>query len=378
MASISVTDYDFEEQRYSRTLPNRVIEAFQPVAFAKVGYPVRISQDYSLVRYVDSLHELRFEEWLDEMLLNITEEECSLAQYVLTRIKDFTFQRFGQTLLPRGVLMHALHVYRHLGFIFGDSKLRVFEFGPGSGALGACLIAAGHSYAATDVSQAYYIYQNQLWNYLCQGNLHEGVLSGTPVENLARTAPSSAGHIPWWKFVELHPATVPAFDVVMANHAICEFHDSSLRFSLRVVAGMLKKSTNPRSAFIFQGWGNSDDHRRAAVTRMFYDAGFCLIHHDSGIVMFALQETPAGAGGLRYDPSMALFPVPPIHHPPENSLSTAVLRGRAALEGKKTVQRSQVESIYKSLLNGELRLNVDESFWNMIGFRQGTMQTPYT
>jgi len=56
MAPLTVGEYDSAEQEAISELPNVIQEAFQPVAFQKVGYPTRISRESELVKYIEVLH----------------------------------------------------------------------------------------------------------------------------------------------------------------------------------------------------------------------------------------------------------------------------------------------------------------------------------
>ncbi|NBR37673.1 MAG: hypothetical protein EBT80_10100, partial [Chitinophagales bacterium] len=56
-----VASYDSAERRALAHLPNRAIQAFGAVTFASVGYPFRVHDQRELWRYIDVMHEGRFE-----------------------------------------------------------------------------------------------------------------------------------------------------------------------------------------------------------------------------------------------------------------------------------------------------------------------------
>ena len=373
MTSLGVAQYDEHEKQGKKVLCNSYVEAFQTEVFTRLGYPTRIAGEDELWKYINSQHESLFDVWFNEMLEGITQEELGMLAELLQRTARFTKEDLRRSVLPRGPLLHSLHMVRHIRYMFGNDRPTILEFGPGSGYLGALLLMLGYPYAGTDVTQAYYLYQNRLWNHITGGRVREAGIDGTAAELLSSMSPGVAVHIPWWEFAKLRPETMPALDCVTANHMVCEMHYYSRKFSMLLSNVALQRSPARHRSFIFQGWGLSGPEDRAVANRHFYDFGFTLVHNDHHLVALTPSNSPCAVGGLVYPPEMDRFP-PVAHVAPNNTLTASVLQGREAIRGQKTVRMDQLTRIYADLgcTGGE-----DEQFWKLIGMqsRLGS-QTP--
>jgi SAM-dependent methyltransferase len=246
------------------------------------------------------MHEWQFERVWSTLLGGLTEVELDAVARASRRVAEFCEQRFQHKVLARTSLLRSLHVLRQLTYLWGDAPLRIFEVGPGSGYLGALAVLEGHAYAATDVAQAFYLYQHALWSWLTDGRVVELAATGSenPYEALGAIQGGTAVHVPWWVFAMLQPEQLPSFDVVVCNHALCEMHPNSLRCSLKIAHALLRRPTSREAAFVFEGWGQRHQST-AAVTESFYRAGFVLAHHDEQITVFMPRESPRADGALR-------------------------------------------------------------------------------
>lgn len=389
MTELLVTEYDLAEQEAISELPNRIVEAYEPVIFHKLGYPSRVRYESELFKYIDVMHELRFEEVFADILGGLTENEFELLQRLTELVCRFSESRFGRKALARSSVLLSLNVLRHIRYLFGEARPRVFEIGPGSGYLGAMLMLEGYPYAATDVSQVFYLYQNHFWNFVSDGKVLELVRDNISHESLAEPPPGGVVHVPWWEFVRLRPESVPQFDVVTCNHTLCEMHPDSLGFAVMIAQASLHAKESLK-AFLFEGWGYDGRYLHASVTRRFYRSGFALVHNDSQITVFAPNGTEgtveclslpkrstrqfrrlrnvlrrlAGAAPLTGGDS---YSYAPCHYvSPRNPLSQAILWGRQSEQGVRTVKIDQVNRFYTDLLGSEDHLGPDEHFWKLI------------
>ncbi len=57
MALLSVNEYNAIESNAIKGLPNRIIGAFQPVAFNLLGYPAHVKGEKELYKFIDVMHE---------------------------------------------------------------------------------------------------------------------------------------------------------------------------------------------------------------------------------------------------------------------------------------------------------------------------------
>jgi len=70
-------------------------------------------------------------------------------------------------------------------------------------------------------------------------------------------------------------------------------HPNSLAFTLRIAHEMLRGEGV--KAFVFEGWGFEKFVPRSTITKLFYRSGYCLIHNDSKITVFAPRDSDCGS-----------------------------------------------------------------------------------
>ncbi|MBI3021760.1 MAG: class I SAM-dependent methyltransferase [Candidatus Omnitrophica bacterium] len=373
--------------------PNRAIMAFQPVVFHQYGYPARVRMGAELFKYIDVMHDLRFEEDFHQLLGGLTREEFDLLQRLTTLICRFSEARFGRKALARSSVLRHLYVLRHIRYLSGGRPLRVLEIGPGCGYLGAMLMLEGYSYAAMDVTQAFYLYQNWFWNFISDGQVTELARdSGLAPREMTAPQPGGILHVPWWEFVRSALRSGAPFDLVVCNHALCEMHRDSLAFILKSARRLLDAQDGRPKAFVLEGWG-ARYISLSEATKSFYRAGFTMVHNDGGIIVFAPTGTSWATNGLRLPHHTPLkrryvrgvrrllrrginvvrramweSPLPDMSYEPceyrasGNPFSRAIHEGRSAERGTKTVGLEQVNRFYTELLGSENHLNPDERF----------------
>src|SRR6266487_6276094 len=96
---LTVEEYNRKESAAVDALPNRVVEMVSPVMFSSEGYPTRIRNDSELWKYLDVMHETRFER--DFATLHgggITEKDFSLLRRVAQLAHAFSQESFGRNL----------------------------------------------------------------------------------------------------------------------------------------------------------------------------------------------------------------------------------------------------------------------------------------
>jgi SAM-dependent methyltransferase len=300
---LTVRDYESRENAAVSELPNRVVEMVSPVTFASEGYPTRVRSESELWKYLDVMHETRFErDFVSLFQGGLTEREFALLRRAAQLAHDFSQEFFGRNLTARGSLLRALNIYRHIADIFGGTPARVFEIGPGSGYLGCLFILNGWSYAATDITQAFYLLQNHLWNRASDGRLKD-LVADTDWDG--KRLPGQPVHFPWWEFFRLPDKEIPAVDVVTCNHALAEMHPNSMAFALRIAREMLRGGGV--KAFVLEGWGYEKFVPRSAITREFYRSGFGLVYNDGRIAVFVPQDADFASAATRLPRCAWLF-----------------------------------------------------------------------
>jgi SAM-dependent methyltransferase len=407
---LTVKEYQAREEEAVAGLPNRVVEMVNPVVFASEGYPARVRSESELWKYLDVMHETRFERDFATLFGGgMTEPEFSLLRRAAQLANDFSIQTFGRNLTSRGSLLRALRVYGHIADIFGGSPARVFEIGPGSGYLGCLFIQNGWSYAASDIAQAFYLLQNRLWNCATGGKVKDLV---EDPEWDGTLSPGCPVHLPWWEFYKLLDRQGPSVDVVTCNHALAEMHPNSLAFALRAARGMLRGEGI--KAFVFEGWGFEKFIPRSTITEQFYKSGFRLVHNDDELTVFSplgadgaspsaklprfgsfLKSGPGQPSGKvqgrrRWRLAQTLFDLkqsvgslaflsglkqfafslmywPPRVSSPKNRLSQCIVQGRNRRGAGRSVGMQEVNEFYATLLKSQDLRTPDERFLEMIG-----------
>jgi hypothetical protein len=314
MRYLTIEEYNESERGAVQRLPNRIVEAFQ-----------RVRSDHQ--------QENLFADYFNQILDGLTPDEFDDLQAILAAVCDFTEDYFGKVSIASGALLQSMNVLRHIAFLAFSFPPRVLELGPGSGCLGAGLMLKGCPYASMDVTQAFYLYQNRFFTHLSEGKLVDGVLSSAAPSELLTYIPKGGGvHIPWWQFAELIPEEMPAFDIVICDHAFCEMNESSLRFPLLLAKAALSKSDEPFRVFIIQGWGQSSQHDRAAASRLFYDFGFRLVQDDHHVAVFVPADSTAAVG-------------------------RAIVDGRARIRDYQYVGVDQLETLFTVILGSDQQVH---------------------
>jgi len=248
-----------------------------------------------------------------------------------------------------------INILRHIQYVWGDARPTVFEIGPGNGYLGAMLMLEGYPYAATDISQAFYLYQNHLWNFISDSinnNLIEAVYNQKePVFNHL-LLPGNVIHIPWWQYVKLKDEKLPYFDIVTCNHALCEMQYRSLRFNLIIAKRMLREEYLSESllfkafpkAFVFEGSGSQLIHNFKSVIKLFQDLGYLVLCNDEFITILVLGDNED------------LY----------NSIPQKIVEGRQNHQESKKVKIDEVNNFYTELIGSEEHLSPDELFFKFV------------
>lgn len=336
--------------------------------FYKAGYPSRIQLESELVKYVEVMHELSFELDLNGAFSGkLTPHEFLSLQQMAEQVHAFSRERFGSKGIGRGTVIKSINVLRHIKHLFGDKRPRVLEIGAGCGYLGAFLIQQGYPYASMDVSQAFYLYQNHFWNFISKGKVKEFADNENDPLGWANIPAGGVVHIPWWKFARLTPETVPEFDIVTCNHALCEMHPFSLAFTLKIAQRALaqRKGKESIKVFLFEGWGAREVASIAQVARRFYKSGFVIVFIDNFITALVLNDTDQAVDCLKL-PRQNNSWDPTIHMPQTNPLSMALRSGRTAEGAERTVTLEDINRFYTDLLGTTDHLTPDERFFKFI------------
>lgn len=380
--ALDINQYNAIEKNALEKLPNRVLSAFGVFLFARVGYPLSVNSNPEVEKYIDVMHERRGDDDFRDLLGNITPQEFEDLKRVNYSVNEFSLAHFKKKAIAANVPIRGLNVLRHLRFLVGDQKLRIFESGPGCAYLGGMLIQNGHYYASTDVTQGFYIYQNHYLNHLTKGKMREFAKASEDISTWKTTGEDSmSAHIPWWDYAELRPGKIPEFDIFSCNHALCEMHVDCAMYTARTAREMLRGSGF--KAVVFEGWGWAKENSVESVTKAFYTNGFVMVHYDPYITVFVpadseyavnaqvlpvkgLNESIRVNNGQAQIAQDEFISYNPAYWTSQNNpISEAILNGRKQIASQKTVTLNEVKSFYTSIIGPEHRTE-DEKFWDYI------------
>ena len=271
-ADLTVRAYAEAEDAAKAELSADHLRAFSAATFRLHGYPDAAESDAAVIRYVDTMQEfndpIRHHE-KDQY----SEDEARLVRLVCDRVVELTRARFGRPVRPwQGPLttMKMFRAVQEVSRLSGRKELTVFEIGPGSGHLGALLVAAGHRYISSDIAQGFYLWQSLLGHALGGDAFVEGAL----LDQYPYAAAGAARvvHIPWWHYATLYRANaVPQADVVISDHALGEMHPYAMRYTSQLIQMMLDAS--PVGLLMFESIGEARFHTEDAVRSHFARVG---------------------------------------------------------------------------------------------------------
>jgi hypothetical protein len=298
MGLLTTESYDLAENDALTRAPNRVIEAVLPGTFAIRGYPVRVTTDDALWRYVDVMHELGEKADYTEGLGGFTRDEFDLFKRISETVAEMTEARFGRRILPKGGLVRAFVAFRHIRFLSDPAETAVFEIGPGSGYLGALLALDGYRYAATEITQGFYLAQSALWHHLFGDRFVELATDPRDLKDFQSLDAGAVMHVPWWKYYVVDADDVRlSVDVVTANHTLCEMQPTAFRYALRLSIDALDSAPGLRY-FFTEGPGADELRDRQQMYQEFLAAGYVPVFEELPIEVYTL----AGPDDRLYEP----------------------------------------------------------------------------
>lgn len=292
--SLSIEEYNEQEYKEKIMLSNRFIRAFRPKLFEVGGFPTSVQVEDELIRYIDSMHAYSFDDHYNKLCEGITHEEFELLKKCTYDIYEFTKNVYNGEFLVKAPMIASICEKRIIEASLGSTEnKRVFEIGGGSGTLGCLLLEDEIKYAATDVTQAFYLIQNRLFNHICKNDINE--LVNEKFNNNSRCI-----HVPYWKLWEMRNDPIET-DLVVSNHALLEMSPNSLRFYLNFCRKTLEKSKD--GVFVFQGGGWRIDQNLIDLINLFEEYGYYLKYfdHSKEIAGFSLQP-----GSIKNDVVRAL------------------------------------------------------------------------
>jgi hypothetical protein len=353
---LTVETYDAAEQEALVCAPNRLVEACQPAGFSAVGYPTRVSCDRALNRFVEVMHEVRMPQ-IAAFLGGVAQDEIVLIEQIATRVAQMTERLYGVRRVPRESLLDALHILRHIQYLYPGQNRSVLEIGPGSGYLGALLTVLGNPYAGTDITQAFYVYQSHLLGELTGGEFAE-LAFGRRATSHARVC-----HLPWWEFYALDGNPPVSAQVITCNHALCEMHPNARAYVLKVVANLLMKT--PDGAFVFFSFGSPVTNPIRDVVRTAVQNGLRIAHHDDRITVMIGGGHPGADQCLPIAEVGSDFELPAFVNE-SGLIGRAIADGRKALDGRAKTSVQHLDATLSSILGSPNLRTPDQRFLDVL------------
>lgn len=377
---LSISEYNARETEARIASCNRIVEAFSPSHFNAFGYPTRVQENSELFKFADVMQERRFEHYIDQTLGGLSEDEYQQFLILATQVAEMCQKRFLRKGCGKSSIAHSINVLRHIRYLSENQPATVFEIGPGCGYLGAMLTASGYGYMAYDVTQAFYLYQSNLWSYLYGARAID--LAHTPLSSLQldqllakRGEEAFSIHLPWWELIKLPQGRIPTVDIITCNHVLCEMHNASLSFTAKLARLMLEQSKGPRLV-VFEGWGWHATNRITTVAAELYKLGFVLLHHDPSISVLGLRtdvrpgqypelEQVVATGGLAWHRG-SCYVDEGVNRFEGSAISQKLTSARQLHQQHRNIRASEVLSRLVSLVGEEAIATEDERFFDFI------------
>lgn len=251
---LSIEDYAKAEAAAVKKASYPAIRAFSPSYFRSIGFPTDVTDEAELARYVDVMGETGCLDDIFDKQFYTGEEQREILT-LAEQVKNLTRQLFGKPIQPIANLFAPWPILRMIEHFqaYQVTPLNVFEVGAGCGYLGAYLINRGYMYTGTDVTQAFYLWQNRLWESLTTG-FAERVFAGQS---------ATAEHLPWWFYADIYKGISDTrrntcADVFVCEAALGEMEPHAARYTLHLASKIIHDS--PFGCVIYTNVGEQKNH----------------------------------------------------------------------------------------------------------------------
>ena len=273
--------YRIREAVAQKKLPFLAQAAFQPIHFLTFSWPTRLKSISDLKNLADSMHENRKERWLGRLGKKgggLSSNEISLMATVAERVGPM-FKALSLP-APGASLINAFFNLRMINDIFPKCNA-ILEIGPGSGWLSLLLaLSRKRTLVTVEVTENFYLWQSLLFKCFPEIELRQ-TLDGY-LEERNRTE-SIILHAPWWEHAELRRMPLN-IDLVVANHVVCEMHEHSLRYILKLAT---TREAPPQ--FLIEGEGDQRIRKWEVAVQIFREYGYDFKSIEIGVFLFTFN-----------------------------------------------------------------------------------------
>ena len=316
------------------------------------------------------MQEGRSEATFRDYLGGLTSSELQLMEGIASKVADMSQRLYGRRLVPRAGLLRSLNIARYVQFLGVPNASVVLEIGPGCAYVGALLLKLGYRYVATDITQAFYVYQNHVLSALVGEDFVELATNDRSFMEIDEADDWRAMHVPWWKFVTLDPRPRLKASVVTCNHALCEMERNALAYNTQLAA-MLLDGPGDRF-FLLEGWGSTILQPIWHASRALTWAGFAFLHNHVGASILVRRDAPAAQHALRL-PREHESDGEAAFHPPIYGNSTLPLTSKIIARQREHAEKATLglddfdEALRKTAGRSDLRTD-DEIFRAFINY----------
>jgi hypothetical protein len=287
--------YRISERLAKTQLPTwRLAQTHHVEHFEKTGFPVRVSSLGELGQLLDTMHENRFDIFMEE-LGGLTESEYAL---LIKACRDavlfqLTFFSKRQPIVPLSTLLSVFTLLRK--FLAVDANFRsVIEIGPGCGYLPFFLRhhSALRNYSQIEACESFYLLQHLVGLHCFGPRFDERALMPGDASVLDWYSPAEArpvyteisravrlnrkrplcSHYPWWRIGEV-ARREEKFQIATSNANLNEFSATALEDYLT----LLREVLAPDGVFIVQCTGLEANGTLASLIDRLYEKGFATL-----------------------------------------------------------------------------------------------------
>ena len=266
-----IKSYKEAERIGRQDIPNVAIQAFALAWWRSSDYPHEIESSSELWKFHNQMHDGRFD--LNATLIG--EIDSSLHQTIISTAEilvSYTKSTFGFADCARESFSRAILQFNYLYRLNRDlSSMSILEIGPGNGYLGLLLAIHGVKYYALEACQAFYMYQNSIWNYAFGNSYFDGI------KRREEGSETIIEHVPYWNVCN-RDFMFPNVTHISANHVISEMNPLAINRICQLIA---RSKTPPTIVIEGLGYPHIPHHE---VKKMFTSQGFHWESYEGGII----------------------------------------------------------------------------------------------
>ncbi len=280
-----------------------------------------------------------------------TDQEFSAIKELAKKIYQLTEKKYGRGIIVKAPMLCSMNVLRRIRCLtVTENPPVIYELGGGSGVLGAMLHEAGYRYISTDVTQSFYLTQNNLWEGLYADSVEECLNS---VVDFDTVDSDKIIHVPYWKLWDARYGSLKA-DIMVANHCLTEMHEWSLLFYLQYGRWLMRDSQY--KLLIAQMPGSLQTGNIDYLLSRFHRMGYALIYSDQDFFIFCLRDKE-GISPIDLNEFLqkcVMDYVYPVYKNPDDRTAAAYDCAYQRIQNREKVSIEEIEGFFSSL-----NMNVD-------------------